>query len=218
MSKKNITIFCSILLIMLVGLFYIFNDNSTNLANNNNEINFSANLGNDSKYEYEITKNADYVATSIDDLYKTVDLVFIGTKNNDNKTFVGTNGLIITEANYNVKTVLKGSYNTSTININYYGGSVSLEEYIKNLSKEQIQKKGLDKYNSKDRQTKLIGYKITDKSILTQVDSNEYLIFVNHDQENNIYFVVADAYGMRQIDQNKNVYNLDTKSFEKFNF
>ncbi len=215
MSKKNIAIFCSILLVMIVGLIYIFNNKSANLLNNANE---SSYVENNEKYEYEITTNADYVATSIDDLYKTVDLVFIGTKNKDNKTFVGMNSLIITEANYNVKTVLKGDYNDSTINLNYYGGSVTLEEYMNNLSKEQIQKKGLDKYTLKERQTKLIGYKNTDKSISKQVDSNEYLIFVNCDKEKNIYFVSSDAYGMRQIDQNKNVYNLDTKTFEKFNF
>ncbi|MGE5456550.1 MAG: hypothetical protein ACM3O4_05570 [Ignavibacteriales bacterium] len=229
-KQKSLKLFYGILSLSVLILSFVFlnysnlhknlnNDSNDNSNNNNNNNNNNSN-DNNSQLEviYKITKSADYVATSIEDLYKSADLVFIGTKNKDNKTFVGINGLIITESNCNVKEIIKGTYYNNNININYYGGTIRLDEYINSLSEEQIRKKGFNEFDIETRKTKLVGYPLSKTSVLFENNIIEYMIFVNYDQERNMYFVMSDAYGVRKINEVGKVYNLDKEMFETIKF
>lgn len=226
-KQKSLKLFYGILSLSVLIISFVFlnyfnsynnlNNNSNNNSNSNNSNNSNDN-NSQSEIIYEITKSADYVATSIEDLYKNADLVFIGSRNRDNKTFVGINGLIITESNCNVKKIIKGNYNDLTININYYGGTIKLDEYMNSFSEEQILKKGLNEFDTETRKTKFVGYSLSKTSVLFENNIFEYLIFVNYDQERNMYFVMSDAYGVRKINEVGKAYNLDKEMFETINF
>jgi|GEM_PF-3424470 len=218
MKKKKILIIIIILVFCLAtGATYYFasrNIETNKEPNTNNQLDEN---NQEIRLEYELTREADYVAVSVEDLYELVDLVFIGIKKHDVRTYAKNYGMIITETNYSIKKIVKGNYDNDNINIHYYGGYVTLEEYKNSLTTEQAEKHELNTYSKEERLSKYIGYAKSEKMIDSDVNQ-EYLIFVSYDKVNNIYFVASDAYGMRLINNDLSVYNLDTKTYEKINY
>lgn len=213
---KKIFITFAIILLVISGIFityYIANNKTLDkIAETNNQENSKADYQ-VNKADYQVTRKSDYKSTKPEDLYKDADLVIEGKYVKDNKCYVTDYSAIVTEAKFEVSKVIKGNYTSKNININYYGGTVSVGEYIKNQTAEQIAKKGISDLSTAQLSNQTVEYIVEDAKIDANTKDN-YIIFLSYNAENNYYFVLSDGYGMRKLSNNKEMYNLDTKTFE----
>lgn len=174
-----------------------------------------------SKSVYVIAEESDYRAIHPKDLYKQADVVIIGNYVTDNSISVGEANKIITESSFNIKEVIKGgnllnSYNN--IDIEYYGGEVSIEDYVDHLDPDQIKKRGYDKLTEEEKRVSKIKYVPYKETLLTNREKDttkDYMIFLSYDETNNKYFILSEGYGMREIKEDDMLFNPDTQTFEK---
>lgn len=212
MNKLGKCIVLLILLCVITAIIIIFLDQESkkNAANyyayNNNK--------DDENYNYTLYSTTDYIATKPEEIYKYADLVIIGNYKSNNKCYMGNAQAVVTESVFNVKKVIKGNYNKDEININYYGGTVCLDDYIKCLSEAQIRKRELNNLTEKQRKSGTVSYDVGKTKVDISENNEDYLIFLSYDEKSNIYFVLADGYGMRKISNDNKIYNLDTKKYE----
>jgi hypothetical protein len=168
------------------------------------------------KADFVIGRNADYVSTSVPDLYKGADLVIVGNYVKDKSTYVFENSLIVTKSEFNVKEIKKGSYDKSQIVIDYYGGEMSIGKYMEKLDKETLKKSGYDKLTESEKKEKKIKMEGL-QAFANPNKTSDFLIFLSFSKEKNMYFVMSDGYGMREM-KNAKAFNVDTKSYEEVKF
>lgn len=212
MNKLGKCIILLILLVIMTAIIFISlkDDSVSEVAKKD--------VNDDETYNYILYSSADYIATKPEEIYQYADLVIVGNYKNINKCYIGNIQAVVTEAVFNVKNVVKGNYNGNEIKINYYGGTVSLEEYVKSLSEEQIKKRELNGLTDKQIKSGTVSYDVgkSKVDINNNVNSrnDDYLIFLSYDKESDIYFVLADGYGMRKISNDNKIFNLDTNSYD----
>jgi hypothetical protein len=87
---------------------------------------------------FNVEMDPEYHTTNPNELYKMADLVFTGKYIKDNKAFL-THDIITTDATFHVNKVLKGNISKQELNdglnIQYYGGEMSLGDYLDQLDK-----------------------------------------------------------------------------------
>lgn len=166
------------------------------------------------QYNYTIYSNTDYIATKPNDIYKYADLVIVGNYKQTNRNYIGNIQAVVTESKFSVKDVLKGTYDKNEIIINYYGGTVSLEEYVKSLSEQQIEKRGLNLLNERQIKQGTVSYDVGRTKVDINNRNDDYLIFLSYDKESDIYFVLADGYGMRKLSDDNKIFDLDMNSYD----
>lgn len=208
---KKILVLFVILVLVFGGAFVAYyyttqqSSNKSNLSDNQTNSIDEAN--------HQIYAHSDYKAINPKDLYDLADLVIVGKYSKANKSYVKDAASIVTESTFEVSKVIKGDYSSKNININYYGGKVTLGEYVKTQTKEQLQKKGLSNLSTEQLSRETVELVIENSSV--QVSNNEeYIIFLSYDKEDDYYFVLCDGYGMRKLSGNQEIYNLDTKTFD----
>lgn len=206
--KKIFITFAIILLV--IGVTLIIHYITTNkfldkITKTNNQVT--------SKADYQIVRKSDYKSIKPKDLYKDADLVIEGNYIKDNKCYVTDYSAIVTEANFEVSKVIKGNYTSNNININYYGGIVSVGEYMKSQTKEQLAKKGISDLSTAQLSNQTVEYLVEDAKVDVNT-KDSYVIFLSYNTEKDYYFVLSDGYGMRKLSNNKELYNPDTKKFD----
>lgn len=219
LSSKHYLVKGLTIISLTVMAFFIF------ISTNNIEPKFSPKIVNINYDKYDIVGNIkgthyDRLYCSLDDLYKVSDLVIIGNADSIIKMYMNQTGLelIMTEQQFKVKEVIKGSYNNKKININYRGGIVTVAEYIKNMDKNRISNYGYDKYSFEELNSKYIRDIIWDAPIEIKDEITDYLIFLTHNKDTNQYVVISDGYGFRLIDDNNMTKIPDSNSSELFNY
>ncbi|MCI9245677.1 MAG: hypothetical protein HFJ30_00775 [Clostridia bacterium] len=165
------------------------------------------------KADYQIVSHNDYIATKPEDLYEIADLVIVGKYIKDIECYVDEYASIITEAQFEISEILKGDYQSKSININYYGGVVPLKDYISKQTEEQLIKKGISNLSTQQLESKTIEYVVEDSQVEVD-DIKESVIFLSYDKEKDYYFVLCNGYGMREVSDDNKMYNLDTKTFD----
>ncbi len=206
--KKIFITFAIILLV--IGVTLIIHYITTNkfldkITETNNQVT--------SKADYQIVRKSDYKSIKPKDLYKDADLVIEGNYIKDNKCYVTDYSAIVTEARFEVSKVIKGNYTSNNININYYGGIVSVSEYMKSQTKEQLAKKGISDLSTAQLSNQTVEYLVEDAKVDVNT-KDSYVIFLSYNTEKDYYFVLSDGYGMRKLSNNKELYNPDTKKFD----
>lgn len=120
-----------------------------------------------------------------------------------------------------IEKVIKGNiYNENNINYSSYGGKVSLNELEKNSS-----------YDWKEWEMVTFGHEIPEEEKATTYyqqlptkgcdfeEGKQYLVFMNYNEENEIYEIADIAYGIMEYDPDTNmVKNIDTGEFEEFDW
>lgn len=161
----------------------------------------------------------DYAVMFPEDLYKEARLVVTGRYLGDERVYGQEDtGRPVTVGKLEVETVYKGEAESETIPIRFYGGTISLREHYaayslggdKRSLKEFIKEIPAWMYISRLRN------KYTEKYD-TQVDAQkgqEYLLFLSFDEEAGVYQVLADAYGMRPLDEGGKAYDPYSKSYQ----
>ena len=152
----------------------------------------------------------DYAVMFPEDLYKEARLVVTGRYLGDERVYGQKDtGRPVTVGKLEVKTVYKGETESGTISLREHYAAYSLGGDKRSL-KEFIKEIPAWAYISR------LGNKYTEK-YNTQVDAQkgqEYLLFLSFDEETGVYQVLADAYGMRLLDEGGKAYDPYLKSYQ----
>ena len=132
-----------------------------------------------------------------------------------NEMYVTGEGQIISRRKVMVKDILKsnGEIKDSEIEIEYYGGAVSVSEFVRQVGKESeiVKKYGFDSLTEEEADRSYVGI---ESGLGTQWNS-DYLMFLSYDESTGVYFVLCDGYGMRQLNENGEAFNIDTGEYEE---
>ena len=166
-----------------------------------------------SKADYMFTSNSDYFATKPEDLADTSDIIVYGEYLGDKRTYANEVGRPVTVGGFSIEQVLKGDIQGTEIDIEYYGGKVSVEEYLKTQDEDSIKKAGFDKLTNSEREIKTVGVEPTKESVAAY-SGQKYICYLSFNEETGVYFVLSDAYGMRPADDQNNFFNPENESYE----
>ncbi len=161
----------------------------------------------------EISLPKEYIfPTRAQDMYKNADIVVIGRYLGDKKTVVQeVTGLPETFGTIEVETVLKGEIEEDTPLIRFCGGVIP-------RWKSLLEKKGESGFAI--FLTFLSGEKITmskDRFVNAQA-GKRYLMFLGKSPKYPYYGVLADAYGMRPLDEENRALSPDSQQYERIDF
>lgn len=159
---------------------------------------------------YKVGYHADYSDTLVPDLYSNADLVVFGTYQGDLACAAVGGSRIETTGQFNVMQVMKGNCALGNIEIVFNGGTVSLSEYLQFMSESQIEKYGFD---SPEFQSQVESISMEGDSLANMEVGKTYVIFINYNEANEKYYVMSDAYGARETNNDGGLYNPDTHSF-----
>lgn len=146
------------------------------------------------------------------DLYKNSDFIAVCRLIKENRSFAKDHFAIKTESEFEVLDVLKGENKNKSILVEYYGGTISLQEYINDQTPEQRIKKGYDKLSKEEIEGKTVKW-VGDYNIEFS-KKKRYVMFLNYDEKENKYYVTCDPYGIRELSEDGKLYNVDTKAFD----
>lgn len=207
-AKKIAIIFIiSILAISSYGVLKLGKGNST-IPENNMNLQAERNENLTTNHEYTIGRAGDYaIGTWPQELYKHADLVIRGKWIKNNKCWVEDPHMVYTSDKFEVLEVLKEEYSSKEIDITYHGGVVPLKEFVEKLDEASKIKFGFDQFTKQEMEGKM-----WEESSLKVYQDAEYIIFLSYD-ETKEYFVMCDAYGMRETKGGK-IYNITTKKFD----
>ena len=168
---------------------------------------------------YEVQQSNDYnIPTDLKSMIEAVDLVIVGTYDGTVSTYATEIGQIYSFGKVSDFYILKGDVSLGSIEITFHGGSLPVSEFMKYVRPDISEKCGFDKLTKYEADTKYIGIPSTKYSV-NPLETYTYLFLLNYDDENNVYVVSCDAYGVRHVtkDANRNkyeVWNPDTESYE----
>lgn len=208
-KKKSIVFALFVTLVMVISLVCVktldYKSLDANIANKKSDEVSLENV--DAKYK--INYDATYLYVTPDDLYEHSEYVVIVTYKKDLKTFAysGT-GLPTTISNFVVDEVIKGNVGTKEISVAYLGGKITLEEYMKNKTYEQLKKNGIENITKKQAKTEYIELVSEDVAItFKEEDNQKYMLFLAYDKENDVYWALANGYGMLKINEDGLIYS-----------
>lgn len=170
------------------------------------------------KLSYEISYNMDYAtATDPESLFEAADVVIEGIFGNVISTYATEDGRIISVGRIHDINIMKGEkYITGEdLKISYYGGIMSISEYKEQIYSTISLKRGYDKLTKEEADKQYIGYS-KDKCYVNPKQGSKYLIFLSYNKEDGEYFVLCDGYGMREINNEGKVWNIDSSEYEEF--
>lgn len=161
-------------------------------------------------FKYIVSKKADYIACLPKDMYRVANVVVKGKFESEVDTYVAEHSMPVTRALFTVEKVFKGMTDSKKIIVNYYGGTVSLSDYLATLSAEEITKLGFDS-TTMDLNNATLVYAQTKESVVVN-NEDTYVLFLSYDKEKDIYFILCDAYGACKM-KNGKVYDLMNESY-----
>lgn len=162
---------------------------------------------------YEILVSNDYaIPTDLISMMKSVDVVVEGTYDGTVSTYVTEIGQIVTVGKLSNLTFLKGS-GPDNINISFYGGAITVSQYMEMVSSTQSSKHGFDKLTKEEADERYIGTPIYEYSANPQ-EGMKYLVLLSYDASIDEYFVACDGYGLREINNEGKAWNIDTSKYE----
>lgn len=187
-------------------------DDETNVAPNTD-----VSIVEDQKVSYEISYSCDYIWTSVEDLYENADLVIIGTyKETKNTYYAKDYGRLISTGVVEAETVVKGNLIDMNFEIEYYGGIMSVSDFINQNGKEVTKQFVSDNLEEQEVKERYIGEK--SGTSVNAREGHKYLMFLNYDKDTDHYFVGSDGYGMREVNNEGKVWNIDSSKYEQINF
>lgn len=234
--KKNIWTYGGILFAILLTCVFVWNFNNITFKETAASVK-SKSMKNETisgttagmKTAFTISSHGDYIkaVSSAYTMYQEADVVLVGKFEKDNKSFVDQ-GAIQTESHMKITKVLKGSLTDSEmkngIDIVYYGGEVTLDTYLNNTppAPDKVDSKGIvhkqKQYSKQERESQKVVYTLEQQANKDKDKNSEIMVFLSRNPAPNNYFVIADAFGYRKINNKGEVFNPTTNSYEKVDF
>lgn len=147
--------------------------------------------------EYFISQTSDYISTDFNDIVKGADLVVRAKYIKNTDTYVSTGRLPITKAEFNIVEIIKGDYSFDAITVEYYGGTVSMYEYIQTMSEAEKLKGGYD--YSEDEAKKIAVTYLDEENGVSFESDREYVICLGYNKDDGSYMIHSDAFGMSEV-------------------
>ena len=147
----------------------------------------------------------DVIAAKVENVYELSDLaVRVGYVKTVDTYAQKRSGAPITIAAFEVHEVFKGEYTEKLIEAKYYGGMVSLHEYLQALDDATMNKADYD-YTEEEAKKKFVRF---ERSVPSSEfsDTQEYMLMLSYDPVSEEYFVLCGGYGSPDIKDGK-VYN-----------
>jgi len=114
-----------------------------------------------------------------------------------------------------VEKVLKGNLEEKNISFIKLGGTISVKEYEKSLSKEEVGEMGFNKLTETEKENLYVSKTVEDD---INIEKNKtYLMYLCYAEDYGRYTVAFEGYGLREIDPNSlssdpNLSNSDTET------
>ncbi len=144
-----------------------------------------------------VSANFDYVFTDLNDICENADLVIRGVCLGDRETALSSGGLPLTTAEFEVVEVVKGSFEGETIGVSYYGGTVSMFDYMNAMGEEERAKAG---YDFTEEEAKKIGVTyMNEENGVSFKEGTEYLVCLGANDDGT-YMVLAEGYGVSAVE------------------
>ncbi|MGG5252768.1 hypothetical protein ACQYAD_04620 [Neobacillus sp. SM06] len=181
------------------------------------------------KTAFTIVSHADYTkdTASVYTMYQHAPVVIVGKFEKDHKSFVDQN-FIKTESHMKIIKVLKGNLTDlemkNGIDIVYYGGEVTLETYLNNTTPEptKVDSNGVvhkpKQYSKQERESEKVVSTPEQQANKDKDKNSEVMVFLSRNPAPNNYFVFADEFGYRKINNKGEVFNPITNSYESVEF
>lgn len=234
-SVRVATVCCTSLIfiigITLIVMHYNFNDSSAfspthtvidNQISTQDSI-FTPNTDNISVIEneipelsYEIPYSCDYViSTDQKSMFEAADVVIEGIYDGTISTSATEIGQIISVGKISHIKMIKGSeISEKELKISYYGGVLKVSDFLKQVGPEYSLNYRFENLTEDEADNKYIGIKPNEFSANPK-QGLKYLIFLAYDEITGEYFVLCDGYGIREINNYGEVWNIDLSEFEK---
>ncbi len=210
---KKITLIIMIALLGVSSILMGCVDNGGDILNSTEADTSQSNMQEEIELDYEIDLESDYYAMYPEDLYEIADLVISAKYLKNVETYVTDYGRIASIAEFEINNIFKGQFEPETIHVQYYGGSVSIEEYMKNQPGGTAEKLGVDKLTAEEMKGKTVGYFKTPTTVNAITGSN-YLCYLSYDENMDTYIVMADAHGMRMANENNEFFSPISQEYE----
>lgn len=218
--KRNIKIIIPIAVIAIVGIIMI----PSVSKKYDSKVSTNKQSVDDNKYninnDYEVYYGNDYLYMKPEDLFNHSSLVVVGEYTKSLNSYVDDDQRAHTKEQFKVEKVIKGDYKSDNIVISRTGGTISLEEYMRTQSKEQIEKKGLNKLSNEEIKTSKVKFISEDYNLDLKENSNQkYILLLNYNSKNDEYVASSDEYSILKYNPESNeIYNILNKSYEKTDF
>ncbi|MGE5456575.1 MAG: hypothetical protein ACM3O4_05710 [Ignavibacteriales bacterium] len=188
------------------------------LVNNYKNEKSLSNISSEESITYVISAYNDYQYNDSEILYDKSDVVIIGNYKNDVKTIASENGDPMTLSTFNIEKVIKGDIRKDSIDIYYIGGTITLDEYVKTQTKEQLVKKGISNIKPEDMKKQFVIYKNNDIKINFSNNGDKYMLFLKFNEKLNNYCLMSNGYGALKTNNKNQIYNYETQNYEDVNF
>ena len=163
-----------------------------------------AEFGPENFNRYYVSITADYVATDLKDIARMADLVICVRYEKNIDTYVSSGKLPVTRAEFLTLEVLKGEYAGDKIIAEYYGGTVTMYEYLQSMSESEKLKGGYD-YTDEEAKNIFVTY-LNENNGVSFETGGEYLLCLGYDENDGTYMILSDSFGMSEITDGQ-VYN-----------
>lgn len=162
--------------------------------------------------DIRMSQASDYAFALPEDLYEHTTLVAIGRYQGDIKSFADEFGSPETMGEVKLETILKGDRSEGdVIPVCFYGGTIPLWEYVSKRDDASLGKQGINRLAAMlSKATVTLDY---DTAVKAR-EGERYLLFLNYSPERRDYFVMADSYGMRHLDESGRALNPDSQTYE----
>jgi len=225
MKKKIIISGFTIILIVSVIAFTIFNKSIFNYKNNgikeNNNI-VSENVGENDDIIYEVFMSFDYVTGNPEKLYDMAELVLVADYIESVETHIEMNKNPYTVSEFKIDTIIKNKKNyelDETILVKYDGGIITLKQLLDSRDADFISKIGADDIDINDYANKKVNFKATSISDKSLDEQSKRILFLNYDVNYDYYVVLANDYGMLSYDSETNeIFDYATSDYKSVSF
>lgn len=152
----------------------------------------------------------EYGAVTVNNLAEKAPVIAVVTYLGDVKSIaLKDRGIPATVGKVQVEEVLKGTLNEEVIPICFNGGTVLWKELHENDNEGMSGIRGImaSLLSFKHRKDTIT---LTFDAMVDAKEGQRYLLFTGKDPGNDYYTVIADAYGMRPLDENTEAYYKET--------
>lgn len=159
---------------------------------------------------YPMYMQAEYLFTSITDLYRESDLVIYAEYLHDNKSFMNEGELISTMGEARVLQVLKGNCEEEIVSLLFTGGTVSSAEYLNAIDEDIKQNRGIKEADFLETYQAVT----LESDEMAKLESGKfYLLFLSYVEDYQSYAVNAGCYGAREVSQDGKIYSPEQGAF-----
>ncbi len=223
--QKKIIVAISAMVTLVIASTMFLNFHNTKISENENDTSSTKISENENDIDntefttYKIGSDADVLWVSPEALYENSDLVVLVDYESDIKSYPSESGIPMTLSNFNVKKVYKGNLErTTTLPVNYRGGSITLEEYLTVQPQSRIAKQEFYSIPKEKAKYTLIEYESSVQDFSLKETPENYILFLYFDEDFNAYTTLSGDYGISKVNEKGQMYDYLNENYVDISF